>query len=913
MHEFASKILDCQSASNFGIGWPKFATWHWRIPPSGLGLVAGTATPHQPYPHPAKLRRLLNDAAEMRLMDILPQLKRNGHKPGLIQLSQAHTNEITIETTTNDVIFSITTALIQSLRRELPVSLGEPVTQWPVYLVGKRSIVVVSIDCGLHLPMLMLAVLLSGHVLLPLDPTDPISRSLQILQAALKDEVSILVVEQTRRLSMHPIDGVKVVLLDQLLSGDSTDAQEISSVPRHGISHIYMTSGSSGQPKGCICSHENLDGYLASKVSAYKLNSSKVLIASPHTFDPYLGDILSTWLAGGTVIVGQTRELVWSRLDDCLSAIDVTHVTTTPSVWNRVTPRNVAGLFVALGGEAMSAALVDKWLGKIDLYNTYGVTECCIYQDLARVTLENPTRITQGFPTSPLFVLGNDAVGWEEIPTTPMSDLSVISSGVGEIVVTGAQVGLGYWFEKTRTNRSFVMHPTLGKCFRTGDLVEFTNGSWKMLGRCDSQTKIRGKRVDLLEIASLLTSKFPGVIEEVVVTFHDNSLVAWCRGEAVAAPLIQGLARNVFPAWMVPSIVFPAEFYYTTSGKVDVKRMVQIAIPDEWQDNGGWTHQILACSTMLQLPPWRDFFQVGGDSFTALRLCKQLAHDWHARQNDAVDVGAFGEQLEEFAPMELMKRSALFDYAKYLHHTLGPWSTDGPALEMAAELDVGQVILADAKHTMSYLLSNDLIPERVYPLHLACKAGKLDMARLASNHCSHNQRNLEGLLPLHSSANGPMDLVEFVLGSMTKTTPLHLVLGSLDNRKQTVLHHAARNGVPDSIMTFWIGAFSGEQPTFLPKAKCKVVGIDNCDTFGRSPLHWAVLHGHSSLVSLLLEHGADAKRVDKSNESALDMAERRARCGANERAAGARASVWGDIARRLGGSGSTKNVKKFLE
>jgi hypothetical protein len=70
-----------------------------------------------------------------------------------------------------------------------------------------------------------------------------------------------------------------------------------------------------------------------------------------------------------------------------------------------------------------------------------------------------------------------------------------------------------------------------------------------------------------------------------------------------------------------------------------------------------------------------------------------------------------------------------------------------------------------------------------------------------------------------------------------------------------------------------------------------------------------VINGHATTVARLLEAGANAKAADAAGEAALEMAERRARCGASERGDGERASTWAGIARLLGGSGTTKNLK----
>ena len=92
---------------------------------------------------------------------------------------------------------------------------------------------------------------------------------------------------------------------------------------------------------------------------------------------------------------------------------------------------------------------------------------------------------------------------------------------VGEICVGGVGVGRGYRNDPDRTAASFIddpHSPTPGRLmYRTGDLGRFlANGSLEYLGRTDHQVKIRGQRVELGEIESILSEQ-PGV-REVVVT-----------------------------------------------------------------------------------------------------------------------------------------------------------------------------------------------------------------------------------------------------------------------------------------------------------------------------------------------------------------------------------------------------------
>ena len=83
------------------------------------------------------------------------------------------------------------------------------------------------------------------------------------------------------------------------------------------------------------------------------------------------------------------------------------------------------------------------------------------------------------------------------------------------------------------------------------------------------------------------------------------------------------------------------------------------------------------------------------------------------------------------------------------------------------------------------------------------------------------------------------------------------------------------------------------------------------DEWGRTPLHWAVVNGHRSVVVWLLEMKANLAAKDGQGETALEIASRRAICSNAERPNGQGASVWGGIATLLGGDASTKHLKKL--
>ena len=81
----------------------------------------------------------------------------------------------------------------------------------------------------------------------------------------------------------------------------------------------------------------------------------------------------------------------------------------------------------------------------------------------------------------------------------------------GEIYVGGDGLALGYWNRPALTAERFVENPIAPeqskRLYRTGDLGRWRgDGEIEYLGRVDGEVKLRGMRIDLGEIESVLLS-----------------------------------------------------------------------------------------------------------------------------------------------------------------------------------------------------------------------------------------------------------------------------------------------------------------------------------------------------------------------------------------------------------------------
>jgi acyl-CoA synthetase (AMP-forming)/AMP-acid ligase II len=225
----------------------------------------------------------------------------------------------------------------------------------------------------------------------------------------------------------------------------------------------------------------------------------------------------------------------------------------------------------------------------------------------------------------------------------------------------------------------------------------------------------------------------------------------------------------------------------------------------------------------------------------------------------------------------------------------------------------------------------DLVRVAPHALHCACLQGHAAVAQVLIEHSQHQRQYREanelgsggsgyglewtvsmadthGRTALHCAAHrGPAELIEMLLVQGTNAVSYGAggagLLWARDNNEQTVLHHAARAGCPGKafgvLLERWDqgGGDSNQE------------GVDCRDCWDRTPLHWAVVNGHSHTVNVLLSAGAAKAAVDGAGETPLQVAERRAQCSARERPDGERSTTWGGIAKILGSSGTTAAIK----
>ena len=241
-----------------------------------------------------------------------------------------------------------------------------------VVLAGRgarpETLIAVAIPRSVASVVAIWAVAKTGAGFVPVDPTYPVERIAHMLTD------SGVTVGVTTADTVLPDTGVQWVLLDDLDTTAGAVFDPVPVRPEHPAYVIY-TSGSTGRPKGVVVTNAGLANLAAERRSRYAITAAtRFLHHTSISFDMAVGEQVSALSGAATLVIAPTG-LLGTELTAFLVEERVSHALITPAVLATLDPAAVPELDVlGVGGEAVSADLVDRWAPGRAMRNGYGPT-----------------------------------------------------------------------------------------------------------------------------------------------------------------------------------------------------------------------------------------------------------------------------------------------------------------------------------------------------------------------------------------------------------------------------------------------------------------------------------------------------------------------------------------------------------
>lgn len=438
------------------------------------------------------------------------------------------------------------------------------------------------------------------------------------------------------------------------------------------IAHAEMLTGI---PKGAVIEHRNLTTGM--KALNKELGASPDMRSFQLTMlnlDFCISEIFCPLLCGGCVCVPSE----WSRFNDipgAVASLNANFMSLSPTLLSTMSITDFPKLkSILLAGERVWKDLTDLWMnaGKRVLH-MYGPTECtvgCCFLD-------------PDIKPHYTGLIGNPYASKFWIVDPENSDRLQPIGAPGEILIEGPTVGRCYLGDPEKTREIFITPPTWFssicqrkpfRFYKTGDLGILTkHGDYEIVGRKDSQVKIRGWRIETLEIehqirlasglGTAVEVRNPTLVpgQEQLVAFlelqknrdHEGTIadveVLWEELESCETEFSKMIShmetklREILPSYMIPAAYIPIRMFPMSNifklnrrklkATADALNISAIRNPksghrsnhadddlseDEKRLLTIWTKVLHLSSDAIGIRD--DFFAIGGDSLKAMAV-----------------------------------------------------------------------------------------------------------------------------------------------------------------------------------------------------------------------------------------------------------------------------------------------------
>jgi acyl-CoA synthetase (AMP-forming)/AMP-acid ligase II/acyl carrier protein len=296
----------------------------------------------------------------------------------------------------------------------------------------------------------------------------------------------------------------------------------------------------------------------------------------------------------------------------------------------------------------------ERFGNKAALFNLYGPTESTVIKLFYPIPEEksaDSVNVPVGRPIQDTDILIFDDRNNLSAPGEP-----------GEVVIVSDWLARGYLNDSQHNDGELNNGHTSGgpfckvqhdgqerRAYRTGDLGRWLiDGNLELMGRKDRQVKIRGYRIELNEVESII-SAHPEITDVAAVTTNGNDpdglAVITCFFTAEEPGLTEKEVKSFAKDRLLPQVLSLTRFHRIDSlplmpnGKVDRARLESSIQPDDQhlaqpsaedlnvqaRISAMWEELLAVEGIHIEA----NFFELGGDSMTAIRLLRRLREELH--------------------------------------------------------------------------------------------------------------------------------------------------------------------------------------------------------------------------------------------------------------------------------------------
>lgn len=421
----------------------------------------------------------------------------------------------------------------------------------------------------------LFSIILSNNTWVPINPDLPENRNAEMLLLA-KPELLLT----DRRLPENFLltlgnIGTEVVTLEEVMGAPRGPEFKFSEISKSDLAMIYFTSGSTGRPKGVLVTHENYIRNVRNIIEIVGLKRGEVF-ADYHdlSFVISVPILFPCVMSEGTLVPAiqkQDRMLpIRNMVENCVSIL-----ITVPTTMARIRQMRKDGFhvpnlkMVLMCGEPFHLDILNYILTKLEVdqvYDFYGSTELAPWAFYHKCSVKDLSQ----FEAFGLVPIGK-----------PIVENSVAVRDSGELWLSGPQLTPGYLGDEG-SDRFVKLNGS--RWYKTGDKVVIHDGLYLCKGRLDSQVKIGGYRVELMDIEAHLRS-MDGVDRAICFVEDEGGkksiIAALHANREIDLVEVREHLKKRLPTYMMPRKSFVLkELPLNKSGKID-----RITIQEDYKNS----------------------------------------------------------------------------------------------------------------------------------------------------------------------------------------------------------------------------------------------------------------------------------------------------------------------------------------
>ena len=477
------------------------------------------------------------------------------------------------------------------------------------------------------------------------------------------------------------------------------------------------TSGSTGQPKGCMNSHK---GVIKLVKNINYLNVDEidyVFLAGNLIFDASLHEMWLALLNGKTgIIIDKEIVLTYDKYKKIIDSYNNSLAIFSTQLFHQYAqtyPKLFENLkYVISGGEALYSEYVYKvkqYCKNTKIINIYGPAECSAASTtfLCEDLVYGIVPIGKPISNTTCYILDK---------CEKICPLNVL----GELYISGEGVGIGYINDDNNTKNNFVnitINEKTNRMYKTGDLAFCSeDGNIHFVGRKDNQVKIRGYRVEPKEIETAAL-KIPQVDEVKCIVsgdFKKKLILYYVSSEKLNEENLKQLLEKNIPVYMRPENYKRVDkMPLNYSGKIDWRKLPKINLKSNKTqiEKASTKYEIMLFEIVSNILDKKNIdinenlFEIGLDSINATQICIETM-----KRNIKLSYASIFENptIKKLAKCieQTEEEKDIYDISKYDYSYLESVLNNSKKIEME---EIGNLLLTGANGFLGIHILADFI------------------------------------------------------------------------------------------------------------------------------------------------------------------------------------------------------------